>query len=193
MASGKNTGRERSRARHDGRNEPSEGSRMEDEAADEVDVSAPELLGTLARLDAEAAHAYAAAAEVVEDDETRSQLERFAEDHLRHVEDIGRMLAAMGEEAAGVPTDPGTMLLPALVRMAAPLGMPSVLLALLNDEQVTSASYDDAVGYAWDDDAERVLERCRADEERHLRWLSEQYAELERMLGAADDSTGAPV
>lgn len=170
------------------------GRGMEDEeAGDDVGVSAPELLSTLARLDAEAAHAYGAAAEVVEDDDTRSHLQSFGQDHLRHVEEIGRLLTAMGEEAGDVRTDPAAMLLPALVRMAAPLGMPSVLLTLLNDEQVTNASYDDAAGYAWDDDAEAVIERCRADEERHLRWLSDQYAELERMLGAADDSAGAPV
>src|SRR3954451_14767581 len=66
----------------------------DDEAAEDIDDDTSDLdvLVALAELDAEAAQAYRIAASGVDDPLTRTKLDEFAEDHLRHVATINRLL-----------------------------------------------------------------------------------------------------
>lgn len=141
-----------------------------------------EVLMSVARLDLEAALAYGAAAEGLEDQRVRSQLLRFRDDHLRHIRELNPQLVARGRD----PIDPseverGDLLLPGLARLVLPLGNVAALMALLSNEQMTNLTYEAALEFDWDDEIVAILERAAADETRHLSWLAE---EEDRISGA---------
>jgi rubrerythrin len=138
-------------------------------------LSEVEVLMALAQLDLESALAYDAAAELVDDGELAQQLREFAEDHRRHLQGIGRVLAREGGEGLEAPGSKATGLLAELTRISGPLGEEALVLTLLANEQITNLTYEDALAYEWGGDEERMLERFRADEERHMRWLSDRH------------------
>jgi rubrerythrin len=149
-----------------------------DDGIAESELTASEMLLALARLDAEAAQAYLAAAESMTVPEVRQKLQEFARDHERHVRDLRRCVERLAEAELPPAREAEASLLPALVRMAAPLGLEAVVMALLNDEQLTNVSYEDALAYEWDEESEGLIERHRADEQRHFEWLAEKHQEL---------------
>jgi rubrerythrin len=160
---------------------------------DEGDLlTAAEVLSALARLDAEAASAYLAAAEAVEEADVREALEGFARDHLRHVKELAAALSGLGEEDVERKLEQRSLLLPALARIAASYDTHAVVLALLNDEQLTNLSYEDALGFDWDDPTEQLLAGNRADEQRHYDWLLAREEALEREEATGGQPEASP-
>lgn len=158
----------------------------DEQAFEEGELTGAELLVALARLDAEAAAAYSAAAEIIDLADIQARLREFEADHLRHLASLKKTLESLGEqEAAAALGEPATLLAP-LARMSVPLGPHAALMTLLNNEQLTNVAYENALAYEWDAEAERMLERHRADEERHFEWLSAKHDEL------ADEEEGRP-
>lgn len=149
----------------------------------ELDVSPLELLSTLARLDLEAALAYEVAAEQTDDAELAERLGAFAEDHRRHLDALNAIIGSAGEETIEPPA--GIPVLTGLARLAGPLGPDVVVVALLGSEQLTNLGYDGALAYEWEDEVEELLQSFQADEERHLRWLSERH---DRLAGHAPEA-----
>lgn len=155
----------------------------------EATLSEVEVLMALAQLDLEAALAYEAAAEVVEDRDIAEQLGAFAQDHRRHIEGVARVLSEDGGAGLAAPPSGATGLLAELARLAAPLGAGALVLTLLANEQLTNLSYEDALAYEWGEEHESLLEQFRAEEERHMRWLSDAADELHR---TTEDPPGPP-
>lgn len=150
---------------------------QESEAAQEGEVSAIKVVSALVRLDLEAAMAYEVSARLVDVPDIAKQLRQFRDDHFRHVEETNPILIAMGAKAAErSKIEPG--LLPGLAIMVGPLGPRAVLMALLNDEQMTTLSYEAVLAYSWDSKVQKVFDRNRADERRHLQWLAEKEEQL---------------
>lgn len=145
-----------------------------------VDLAPVEVLAALARLDLESAVAYESAAELEPEAAIADQLRGFAHDHRRHVDALNRLVEAEGGVAIAEPSDPELGVLAGLARIAAPLGPGPLALTLLANEQLTNLSYEDALAYEWDIETEPLLERFRGDEERHMRWLSDRYEEIDR-------------
>ncbi|BDG02210.1 ferritin-like domain-containing protein [Anaeromyxobacter oryzae] len=162
----------------------------QEEGQEEPLLSDVEVLASLARLDLEAALAYEAAAEVAEDGELAAQLRRFGEDHRRHVDGLASVLEREGAAELAPSEDTVAPMLAGLARLAAPLGPESLVLAILADEQLTNLSYEDALAYDWDEDEEQLLEGFRADEERHMRWLSDRHDAFERTVGDLPEAPG---
>jgi rubrerythrin len=155
------------------------GSEAGDETV-EADLDEVELLTTLARLDLEAALAYAAGAGLSADAVMAKQLEKFRGDHLRHFETLNRLITERGGEALDQEELSERPLLAAIARMAAPLGAEASVITLLANEHVTNGSYEVAMEYDWDDDVLDILESHFDDEQRHFEWLSktaDQFAE----------------
>jgi competence ComEA-like helix-hairpin-helix protein len=155
----------------------------------EVDMDEVEVLTTLARLDLEAALAYEAGAEAATElQDIRRHLLRFQEEHLRHVADLNRLLRARG----GTPLEPQQggdgSLLQRLARLSIPFGPVGLVLTLLNNEQMTNATYELALEFEWDEEALEVLTRNAIDEQRHLFWLAQTEDEL-----ASDEEAPAPL
>ncbi len=59
-----------------------------------------ELLKDLVQLDHDAADAYQAAIDRLEDASFRSALAEFKQDRLRHIDELGKILRGMGQEKA---------------------------------------------------------------------------------------------
>lgn len=166
------------------------------DSAAELDETAAtaeeEMLGALVRLDAEAAQAYLAGAEAFPPGDARDTIQGFAADHLNHVEVLVARLDQLGVTGVESSLEEMPLLLAALARMAAPLGPHAIVLALLSNEQLTNLGYEDALAYEWDDETEDILERHRADEERHFAWLAAKHDELAKQEGEEEAQPGAP-
>jgi rubrerythrin len=148
-----------------------------------------EVLASLAQLDLESALAYEAALEIASDPEIGRNLAAFAQDHRRHVEALNGVLEAEGEGVLAAREPERMPLLAGLARLSGPIGAEALALALLANEQLTNLGYEDALAYEWDETNERMLEGFRADEERHMRWLSDKHDELTR---AASEGQSPP-
>ena len=168
------------------------GSPAPQESASASDLLAPEeVLATLAQLDLESALAYEAAAGLVSDPEIRGTLGGFARDHRLHVEALNGVLETEGEGVLAAREPERMPLLAGLARLSGPIGPEALALALLANEQLTNLSYEDALAYEWDAASERMLEGFRADEERHMRWLSDKHDELTRAASERQQSPPA--
>lgn len=148
------------------------------ESEDELEIQVAALLA-IAQMDGEAAAAYEAAAELIDEEEVSAQLREFAGDHQRHVEDIGKLVEQLGAEPEVAAPPPEASVFATLASAVGVLGVRAALLTLGDSEQFTNATYSTALELITDPNARAVLQRNLADEERHLAWLSAQTSEVE--------------
>jgi rubrerythrin len=133
-----------------------------------------ETLAGLAELDGEAAAAYTVAATAMgDDDEIARRLTSFRDDHRRHVRELNRLIQQVGGAPIQAGTAEGEGLLEQLAESAAAIGPHGLIVAMIGNEMLTNGTYQTALELPWSDEVRALLERNRADEERHLRWLLE--------------------
>jgi uncharacterized protein (TIGR02284 family) len=139
-----------------------------------METSLDELLEDLITLDHDAADAYQAAIERIENASRREPLTRFREDHLRHTRELGDLLAARGR----TPPEGGdvkSLLTTGKVAIAGLAGDDAILEAMRTNEADTNTAYERALAFEGIDAATRqVFERGLADERRHCAWILEQ-------------------
>src|SRR3954468_11138492 len=151
----------------------------EDEEVEDVDdTSDLDVLVALAELDAEAAQAYRIAAAGVDDPHTRTKLEEFADDHLRHVATINQLLSDAGCPEVSTELDEGSSSMTMLAAAMAGMGDRAALLTMIGNEQLTNSAYPTAMELPFDEDVMRILERHTEDERRHLQWLVQQETKV---------------
>jgi competence ComEA-like helix-hairpin-helix protein len=147
-----------------------------------------ETLTALAQLDLEAAAAYELCAEYIVDRELRAQLLGCRSDHQRHVRDLNQLIADLEGEPLPLDADVHDSVLLKLVGAVSALGLKPAILSMLATEQLTNASYENALELPIDAETIAVLERNFADEQRHVRaldalstraWLNEEEEEEE--------------
>jgi hypothetical protein len=165
-----------------------QGEEEEDEEEDETeedddDRSDADVLIALGELDAEAAMAYRIVAASIEDQVIRSKLEEFADDHLKHVETINRLLSDGDIPEIATELDEGSSAMTMLATAVAGMGDRAALLTLIGNEQLTNSAYPMAMDLPFEEDIAQVLARHTADEQRHLQWLIQQEAKV-RETGA---------
>lgn len=145
----------------------------DDDASErDEDLEQATLLLTLAQMDSEAAAAYETTAALVTSEEVRSQLLQFANDHRRHISDIGRLLAKRGVEPSIAAPPPELSLFAIMSRAMVPLGDEAALMALHISEEFTNAAYSTMLDVVTDVEASALLQRNFEDEQRHIDWLS---------------------
>lgn len=105
-------------------------------------------------------------------------LEQFKDDHIRHADELGKLLADLGGEPNGGPAT--RQMFPADPIVAASIrGDRNVLEELLSSENDTNAAYERALGTVQANEAaERLLGRNLDDERRHRTWIEETLAAL---------------
>lgn len=136
-----------------------------------TESSLEDLLQDLIQLDHDAVEAYEAAIERLQDAGFRSALNGFCQDHLRHVEELGAQLSALGRE----PPKEGDMksvLAKGKVVLGGLMGDKAILQAMKTNEDDTNTAYERAVKH--DEASEEVreaLSRGLADERRHRDWM----------------------
>ena len=132
------------------------------------------LLEDLVQLDYDAADAYQAAIDRLEDARLRNTLAEFKRDHLRHITELGDILSSMGR----TPPKEGDMkalLTKGKVVIAALMGDESILQAMRTNEADTNTAYERAVQFkGLQANTREVLQRGLEDERRHCEWILEQ-------------------
>jgi rubrerythrin len=155
------------------------GTEVEDDERRELDGD--ELIAALralAELDAEAAAAYALGAQVVDDREVATRLGELGRDHLRHVRDLNGLIEKEGGHPIRLEVQVDRGLLLRLAETAALTGLEGLLVAMVGNEMLTNGTYRMALDLTCGEEVRAVLERNRADEQRHLRWLLDAQARV---------------
>jgi uncharacterized protein (TIGR02284 family) len=131
------------------------------------------LLEDLIQLDYDAADAYQAAIDRLENSSYRSALGEFKRDHLRHIDELGDILSSMGR----TPPKEGDMkalLTKGKVVIAGLMGDEAILQAMRTNEADTNTAYERAVKFSGlPSNTRDVLQRGLEDERRHCEWILE--------------------
>jgi uncharacterized protein (TIGR02284 family) len=132
------------------------------------------LLEDLIQLDYDAADAYQAAIDRLENSSYRTRLAEFKRDHLRHITELGDILSSMGR----TPPKEGDMkalLTKGKVVIAGLMGDEAILQAMRTNEADTNTAYERAVDFKGLQASTRsVLQHGLADERRHCEWILQQ-------------------
>ena len=137
-----------------------------------------DLLADLVQLDHDAALAYEAAIDRLKDAQLRSVMGGFREDHLRHIDELGRALAALGRNPPK-EGDMKSLLTKGKVVLGGLMGDKTILQAMKTNEDDTNTAYERAVQHRNASPTLRsVLERGLADERKHRDWMVEQIDAL---------------
>ena len=136
-----------------------------------TETTLEELLEDLIHLDYDAADAYQAAIDRLEDRRFRDALAGFKRDHLRHIGELSDILASMGRP----PPKEGDMkgiLAKGKVAIGGLMGDESILHAMRTNEADTNTAYERAVQFdALPSTTRDVLQRGLEDERRHCQWI----------------------
>lgn len=135
-----------------------------------------DLLSDLIQLDHDAVVAYDAAIERLSNANHRAALTRFRLDHLRHIEELGAELMALGKH----PPQQGDMkswLTQGKVVLGGLAGDKAILQAMKTNEDDTNTAYERAVQHRNSPPRLRTtLERGLEDERRHRDWMMQTIA-----------------
>jgi uncharacterized protein (TIGR02284 family) len=137
-----------------------------------------DLLTDLIQLDCDAAYAYRAAIDRIDNAAFRSALTAFRQDHLRHADELGEHLSAIGKTP---PTDGDikSFLTQGKVMLGGLLGDKAVLQAMRSNEDDANAAYERAVRHRdVGPQLRAILQRAFDDERQHRDWIVEALAEL---------------
>jgi len=131
-----------------------------------------DLLTDLVQLDHDAAAAYQAAIERLENADFKAKLGEFRADHVRHIQELGQCLSDMGK-AAPTEGDVKQVLTKGKVVIAGLIGDKAILTAMRSNEEDTVTAYSRAAEFR---DApstvHALLDANRQDELRHRAWLA---------------------
>lgn len=130
-----------------------------------------ELLKDLIALDYDAAEAYQAAIDRLDDLTAKQELEHFLQDHLRHTQVLSQVVRDRGETP---PTegDFKRTLTRGKVQIGAISGDGGILLAMKSNEDDTNTAYERASNRDdIDTELRNVLTQALADERRHRAWI----------------------
>lgn len=132
-------------------------------------------LNDLIELDFDAIEAYEAAVNRLRNDEWKTRLRAFRDDHRRHVDNLTMRVRTLGGEPATGP-DAMSLLTQGKVVIGNILGGDhAILLAMRANEEVTNKRYEAALASdELDADTRGIVEANLADERRHRAWLEDR-------------------
>lgn len=137
-----------------------------------------DLLADLIQLDYDAADAYQAAIDRLQNPAFRATLAEFKEDHLRHIGELSAIVRQMGR----TPPGEGSMksvLAKGKVVIGGLMGDKAILEAMRTNEADTNTAYERAVQHSDVLPATlTVLEQALADERRHCAWVLSALGKL---------------
>lgn len=131
-----------------------------------------EKLGDLVHLDSDAVEAYNEAIEKSDDQEVRSQLSQFRDDHQRHITQLQQLIAQMGGTAPEQRKDIKGFLVEGMTALRSSMGTEQAMKAMRQNEVLTNRGYKDAIEeHTWPSEAMTILQSNYSDEQRHLEWI----------------------
>lgn len=136
------------------------------------------LLEDLIELDFDAVEAYQAAIDRLEDATAREKLTEFKGDHVRHTEELGKLLRESGREPPK-KGDIKRILTKGKVVIAGLAGDKAILMAMKTNEDDTNKAYERAVNNdAAPATIKEVLRANLADERRHRQWIEDRLKSM---------------
>lgn len=136
------------------------------------------LISNLIELDYDAVEAYQAAIDRIDSAPFRKQLTEFMADHVRHTQELGRILVEAGRTAPS-KGDMKSVLTKGKVVLASLAGDKAILMAMKTNEDDTNTAYERAFDHP---EATGRLRDCLRqgldDERRHRDWIEKQLATL---------------
>jgi uncharacterized protein (TIGR02284 family) len=129
-----------------------------------------ERLNDLIALDHDAVGAYEAAITRIDIESLRMSLREFQNDHLRHIQDLSRVVLSLGGTPRQKPDVKG-FLLKGFTAITSMMGNEAALKAMQGNEKLTNRSYEHALKESWTEDVRTIIERNFRDEQRHLAFI----------------------
>jgi uncharacterized protein (TIGR02284 family) len=133
-------------------------------------------LNDLIALDRDAVGAYEAAIRRMSVQVLREPLRLFQLEHERHIRDLSLLVEGLGGEPRKEPDLKGKAL-KGFTSVTSSMGDHAALMAMRGNEELTNRSYSKALEEVWPEDARAVIERNRADEQRHLKFIEDALRE----------------
>lgn len=150
-----------------------------------LDSDFRDVVKSLIELDYDAIEAYRVAAERVENQQVKTQLAQFMNDHQRHTVELSGLLSAVGEKAPTGP-DMKQILTKGKVYMADLFGDRAILMAMKTNEEDTNTAYERAFNHKGiTPEAREIIERGYADERRHRAWIMDTIPQYPKIPEAA--------
>ncbi len=131
-----------------------------------------ELLNKLILSDYDAIEAYQAAIDRLTGLNDKRQLERFKDDHRRHIAELGELVRHMGSAPPGAP-DLKRIVVKGKVLLGGLIGDEAILRAMKSNEDGTNDAYGDASAKsdAFPQEVRLAITRGLDDERRHREWI----------------------
>ncbi|MGF1605079.1 MAG: DUF892 family protein [Rhodothalassiaceae bacterium] len=145
-------------------------------AATETDYV--EALNSALLLEYNALEAYDVAIERLDHEELVTQMRRFREDHIRHIEDLTSIVRGHGHEPHK-STGAKSMITAGKVALADLAGDKAILRAMKTNEDDTVTAYERLLGHERSlPEAAEAVRRGHEDELRHRAWMEDAAARL---------------
>ena len=132
-------------------------------------------LKSLAQLDIDAFHAYNQAIEKLDDLGLRHKMEKFRNDHERHVSEISDMIREMGGEPPEFKRDFKGFLIEGWTSLRSLTGNQGVLAAMVANESLTNRRYSEAAQLSLPAEVHALIASNYEDEKEHLAFIKEKH------------------
>lgn len=134
-------------------------------------------LNSMVRLDNDALSSYNRVIGNIDDQVIKSEITRFRDDHLRHVDKLSSLVIKYGGVPARDDKDIRGLFLGSATAIENFAGLQGSLMALQTGEKVTNNDYSEAVSWDVPEDVLLVLKENYEDEKRHLRFVNQAIAD----------------
>jgi uncharacterized protein (TIGR02284 family) len=129
-----------------------------------------ERINDLIALDYDAVGAYQAAIDRMDVESLRMRMREFQQDHLRHIQDLSRVVVTLGGTPRQKPDMKG-FILKGFTAVTSMMGNEAALQAMRGNEVLTNRTYKMALDEEWSDEVRDIIERNYSDEQRHLAFI----------------------
>ena len=128
-------------------------------------------LASLAQLDIDAAHAYAAAIEKVDMASVKERLEGYREDHERHIKALSTEISRLGETPPDYSPDFKGFFIEGFTSLRSSSGTAGALKAMHTNEKLTNKRYEEASRLDLPAGLKNIIAAAWEDERRHLDYV----------------------
>ena len=136
------------------------------------------LLTDLIQLDIDTVEAYRQAAGRVDDDIMRRRLEKFAQEHLGHIEILSQEIESAGGQAPKLSKDLKGLLIKGFAALRSTTGTRGALKALETAEEINVKEYGNAVSQDVPGSVKAVLRKFFSEERIHLEYIQNNLEAL---------------
>lgn len=128
-------------------------------------------LNSLIKLDADAVAAYDQAIEHIDETAVREQIERYRDDHKRHIAVLTETVQGLGEQPVKPSRDFVGFFIEGFTRIRSFGGATGTLKAMESNERLTNKRYSDATTWDLEPRIRDIIRTNYEDEKRHLTYI----------------------